>query len=71
MYDYTHNWYQDNDGDTYSCAFRIRTSSINNLSNNEIETILTSAMQHRFNLTNIPDGVTTFYYTFAVPYLIN
>lgn len=61
----------DQDGHAYSCAFRIRTSSINNLSNNEIETILTRAMQHRFRLTNIPDGVRFFYYAFAVTYLIN
>ncbi len=60
----------DEDGNTHSCALRIRTSSINNLSNSEIEAILTSAMQHKFNLTNIPEGATSFYYTFAVSYVI-
>ena len=57
----------DQDGNTLSCALRIKNNEIN-FSRSEIESILNNAINHKFLLTDIPSGVSTFYHLINVPF---
>ena len=61
----------DQNGKTHSCAIRIKTTSTEDLSLSEIEAILENAMQHRFDLMNIPNGVSEFLCSFINFYKFN
>ena len=59
----------DQSGNTLSCALKIRANLIN-LSNNEIETILSTAMNHKFEYVKKPENTSSFYFTVTVDYVL-
>lgn len=59
----------DQSGNTLSCALRIKANLIS-LSNNEIETILSTAMNHKFEYVKKPKSISSFYFTVTVDYVL-
>jgi len=56
-------------GDTFSCALKIKNNLIT-LSNSEIEAILSTAMNHKFEYIKKPETISSFYFNITVDFVL-